>query len=199
MNPTTEREPGETWIHGPTVWRGLIILTLILMAVSLYIGSRLFDTNHDAIAKGKEAIAKNRELGCRIGAFLVGIPIVKQPGTSQKTFEHSVVAAEDFLHALEALDCKGLGKVTTEAINKQLKALHKIVPEGGGGPTANAPPSPSGGGPTGPSPSPPTPGPQPGPPPTVPPPTVPPTTTPGPIPNLICHINPLGIRICVNR
>lgn len=197
MSPTTEREPGETWIHGPTVWRGLIILTLILMAVSLYIGSRLFDTNHDAIAKGKEAISKNRELGCRIGAFLVGIPIVKQPGTSQKTFEHSVVAAEDFLHALEALDCKGLGKVTTTAINKQLKALHKIVPEGGGGPTANAPPSSSGGGPSGPPPSPPTPGPQPGPPPTTP--TVPPTTTPGPIPNLICHINPLGIRVCVNR
>jgi hypothetical protein len=195
--PWSELQENRNVLHGPTVWRALIIFLALAVALALGFGIKAFTANNDAITKGREAIAKNRELGCRIGAFLVGIPIVKQPGTSQKTFEHSVIAAEDFLHALEVLDCKGLGKVTTTAINKQLKALHKIVPEGGGGPTANAPPSPSGGGPSGPPPSPPTPGPQPGPPPTVPPPTVPPT--PGPIPNLICHINPLGIRVCVNR
>jgi hypothetical protein len=176
--------PERAHTHGWTVWRLLTIFNVVSVGIAILLGVLLYDSNrnatddaHDAITEAREAIAKNRELGCRVGGFLIGTPVVKRPEIPQKVFEAQVENAIKFLRALRELDCDGLGAVTTEEIERQTKKLREALPDqGGGGPSANSPPSTNGGGPR---PAPPGPPPEPPPPepPTRPPPT---TTTPDP-------------------
>lgn len=186
----------------------LVAVVIILCLGSAYVVSKLVDTVHDV----KQAAAANRELACRTGGFLVSSPISKPPGVTQKQFERVVALADDFLAALEARDCAGLGDVTQANIRKQRHALRQQAPgafdqsatrqppnrdvaaRGGDGGTGN--PHPPGGPPGGgPSPAPPPPAPKPEPPP-------PPPTTPAPPPNgggvlhRVCHLTPLGRRVC---
>lgn len=197
MSPTGYR-PG----RAVTAWRAAIVGVMLVVALLTIAVVALFNSNRDAIDRGREAIHANRDLGCRIGGFLVGVPIVKQPGITQAQFQRQVAKALAFLHALRRLDCKGLGGVTTAKIEKQQKAL-RAIQRGGGSSTGNPhqPGSPSGGGLT---PAPPSPSTSPAPPPATTP-APPPTTTttspqpsppPGGIVRRVCHTNPLGQMVC---
>lgn len=124
--PWTEREPGRGPLHGPTVWRVVIIVALLLAGFGLFLSARLFTKNH-------EAIAANKGLACSIGAFLVDVPVVKQPGITQAQFEEQVRKARDFLVQLRERDCAGLSAVTTAAINRQIRRLREAAPDAFGG------------------------------------------------------------------
>jgi hypothetical protein len=173
------RTPSRTW------WRVLIVLCCIGLAFCIVSVLLLINRSDDAI----EA---NRELGCQIGAYLVGTPVVKSPETSQATFERQLKKALDFLQTLRELDCQGLAKVTTEKIKAQERRFRHALEEGGG-PSAGAPPgSPPGERPNGPAPPPPTPGPEP---PGSPPRPPPPPPGPGPPPNP----PPPDVSICIEQ
>jgi len=160
--PDTQRQSGRGWTHGPSVWRVLIIFCLIAVSAGLALGVLLFEANRDAIDASRDAIANNRELGCRVGGFLVGTPVVKQPGISQADFEKQIAKALDFLESLKALQCRGLGEVTTRKIERQTENLQEVIGSKGGD-RGSGPPGPhgppGGGHDNGPPPSPPRPGP----------------------------------------
>lgn len=190
--------------------RQLLALGLLAAATGLlfYLGLQESSTRaeHDrnAIEGNREAIEANRALNCRVGGFLVGVPIVKSPEISQADFDKQVGKVEDFLRALRRQDCRGLGHVTTARIDRQLGNLPE--PAGGSPDGSNAPPSepPTAPG-AGPGRSPPSnPATPPGRPPAPPgmppgPPHPPPTTTtpepprPLPVPQRVCRRVP---RLC---
>lgn len=131
--------------------------------------SNQVDTNRHFLHSLRDAADDNHTLACRIGGFLVGTPIVKQPEMTQAQFVKVVGKAEGFLTALREFHCGGLGGVTTDEIKAQLHALHEAAPDasptpdlvrpmGGGGASSSGsspPSSPPGGGHDGGTPSPP--------------------------------------------
>jgi hypothetical protein len=91
----------------------------------------------------RSAIDANRDLACRIGAFFVGQPIVKQPEQTQADFEQTVRKAESFLRALRSQDCTNVkgAAVTPAQIHHALRNLHHAAPRGGGRSSGSSPPS----------------------------------------------------------
>lgn len=159
-------------LHGPTVWRVLIVGAVILAAAGIALNAALFRSN-------RTAIESTRDLSCRIGSFFVGQPIVRQPGQTEGDFEQTVRKAERFLRALRDEDCSSVAgaSISAQQITRQLHHLHGVVPRGGG---AGNP----GGNPGG----------QPGPPPGG-----PPDHKPPPQPDCTVEVNPAtGERICVD-
>jgi hypothetical protein len=150
-------------IRGSSLWRGLIIFCLVGLALGVFLGILLYASNREAISTNREAIIRseeairatrqtalaNRELTCRIGAFLVDFPVIKDPQLSQGEYEDQIRKARGFLVLLRKRDCAGLAGVTTATIDEQISKLRQEVPgafRGGGGSDGRAPPSPGGGG-----------------------------------------------------
>lgn len=133
MSPWTDPDPQGRRLHGPTIWRVLIVAALLLGAVNIALSAHLFAVSNEATQSTRAFAQDSRELNCRIGAFLVGAPIEQLPGESDQAFTHAVRKAEGFLRALKAVDCdqvKG-ASVSAQQIDRQLHHLRHVVPRGG--------------------------------------------------------------------
>jgi hypothetical protein len=180
----------------------LVALSLVLagsvpaILVGIWLGPQIsgntaaIDQAQEAIDAADDAIKGDAELACRIGAFFVGTPIIRQPGQTHHEFRHGVLKAESFLLALKQHDCTAVrgARLTTREINQSLHDLHQAVRQpgatttGGGSSSGSPPSSPPGGGHQGGNAPPPHKPPVPQPPPAPPPPHGPPPH-PGPPPN----------------
>lgn len=115
MSPWGEDRGG---VHGPTVWRALILLLVVAVALIGYTIPTLYSRNHDAV----EA---TRTLSCRLGGFFVDQPIIQRPEQTNAQFRNVLGKADGFLHSLRDADCQGVGGVTENKIRDALDAIAK--------------------------------------------------------------------------